>query len=73
MRTFVLYLSDDRYSAPQLIFVTTDCESRARELADRELAKSCHHQSIEVREGDTLFYRLGRSGDKDFYPNPLEV
>jgi hypothetical protein len=73
MRTFVLFLNDDRDTAPQLIFVTTTDENRAKELANRELRKSRHYQSIDVREGDTLFYRLGRSGNKDFYPSPMEA
>jgi hypothetical protein len=72
MRTFVFYMEDDRYTVPHVIFVSAVNADRAMELAGRELLKSRHHLSVEVREDDALCYRLGRGGE-EFYPRALEA
>jgi hypothetical protein len=57
MRTYSLYIEDDRYSVPTLQFVTAGDDAEIRRLAEAMLAKP-HHQSVEVREGDVVLFRL---------------
>lgn len=52
MRTFSLYLDDDRYSVPTLEFLTVRDEARAREIASRRLFESEHYRRASLVEGD---------------------
>ena len=61
MRTFTLYLRDDRYAVPTLAFVHADDEGAALVLALKRLGESPHHTAIEVLEGDTPLFRVPRA------------
>ncbi len=60
VQTFTLYIEDDRYSVPTLVFVIVRGEVRAKEIAKDRLAASSHHLSVEVWEDETLLFRAGR-------------
>ena len=56
MRTFQIYIDDDRYSVPTLHLATVAGEARALEIAKRLLEDSDHHLGVEVcEEGKPLF------------------
>ena len=58
MRDYALYVEDDRYTVPTLLFVTTTDEAAAERLARKKLRDSPHHLSVEVREADRLLFKL---------------
>lgn len=64
MRTYALYIEDDRYSVPTLQFVTAAADDEVRRIAKELLAKP-HHRKVEVREGDTVLFQLA----SDSLPN----
>jgi hypothetical protein len=61
MRTFTLYVHDDRYSTPNLMFTSVSDADHAREAAMRELNRSEHHLAVDVREADDWLFRVRRS------------
>ena len=61
MKTYVLYLHDDRYSVPTLDAITVDGDERAMELAGERLASSSHYYAAELWEEDRLVQRLEKS------------
>ena len=65
MRTFEIYVTDDRYSVPTLLLATVNEEARAREIAERLLDESVHHLGVEVCEGGRLLFSLETRGDED--------
>lgn len=60
MRTFTLYVQDDRYSVPTLVIAVARNLEAALVMARQELERSLHHGGIEVREGDELVGRVER-------------
>jgi hypothetical protein len=60
MRTFTLYVHDDRYSAPTLVSASASDSDRAREIATRELNESEHHFAVDVQEADQWLFRVKR-------------
>jgi hypothetical protein len=56
MRDFKLFTADDRYGVPTLLLISVASAERARSFAQRELAASNHHKSVEVWEGDDLLF-----------------
>jgi hypothetical protein len=46
-----LYVHDDRYSVPNLVFLGADSTAKAKELAHSELYKSEHYLAVDVLEG----------------------
>ena len=60
MRTSSLYIEDDRYPVPTLVFVTVRDKARANEIAKGRLAASSHHLTVEVWEDGTLLFRAER-------------
>jgi hypothetical protein len=68
MITFTLYVHDDRYSVPNMVFVDARDEDHSRELASNELMRSEHHLAVDVMRGDAACYRLTRRGVRT--PNP---
>jgi len=60
VRTFTLYIEDDRYTLPTLVFVIVRDEVRAKEIANGQLAASSHHLTVEVWEDGTLLFRSER-------------
>jgi hypothetical protein len=57
-RSYSIYIHDDRYSVPTLLFVVADADERARELATQRLAESAHYTGIDVHHEDTLLFSL---------------
>lgn len=60
MRTYILYVHDDRYSVPTLDTVIVRNDARAIEIADKRLASSAHYWTVEVWEDERLVYRINR-------------
>ena len=60
---YTIYIEDERYSIPTLLFVSVTDEAAVRRIAREKLAEP-HHLSVEVRDGETLLFNLGPS-DKD--------
>ena len=58
MKTYVLYIHDDRYTVPTLDSITVDDDERAKELAGGRLAASAHYHRAELWEDDRLVARL---------------
>ncbi|HEX4179198.1 MAG TPA: hypothetical protein VHY32_00255 [Caulobacteraceae bacterium] len=61
MKTYFLYLRDDRYTVPTLDMINARDDDRAITAAVGRLAYSPHYQSVEVWEDDRLVARLDRS------------
>lgn len=62
MRTYILYVHDDRYSAPTLDIVTVRDDLRATEIAAKRLASSTHYRVVEMwDENEQLVCRIDRS------------
>jgi hypothetical protein len=56
LRTFQLFIDDDRYSVPTLQLFESEDEAAARARARELLAESAHHRGVEVCEnGVSLF------------------
>ncbi len=63
MRDFELYIEDDRYRTPTLIFVHMSDEQRVRAFAQEKLAEDERHRGIEVRENGVRLFGLGTLAD----------
>lgn len=48
VRTYLLYLHDDRHSVPNLDTIVVSDDERALEIAAARLASSPHYRSVEV-------------------------
>ncbi len=61
MKTYALYVADDRYSVPTLVLLPAASEGRARAKATELLLESSNHLSVKVSyQGVTLFTGGGR-------------
>ncbi len=60
MKTYLLYIHDDRYTVPTLDSIAVDGDERARELAAERLASSPHYLTAELWEDDRLVEKLTR-------------
>lgn len=58
MQTYLFYVQDDRYSAPNLDIITALDEDAAIDVALARLAASPHHLSIEIWRDDRLVTRI---------------
>ena len=58
MKTYVLYIHDDRYTVPALDSITVNDDERASEVAGDRLASSAHYYLAELWEDDRLVARL---------------
>jgi hypothetical protein len=61
LKTYVLYIHDDRYSVPTMDTLTVSSDARARELAVQRLGSSEHYRGVEIWEGDRLVEELSAS------------
>lgn len=52
VRTFTIFMLDDRYKVPTVAFVEAPDAHAATALARRRLDESPHHRAAEVREAD---------------------
>lgn len=60
MKTYTLYIHDDRYSVPSLDAVTVRDDERALEVAKDRLASSPNYRLIEVWEDDRFIGKFER-------------
>jgi len=60
MKTYILYVHDDRYTVPTMDSLTVDGDERAMELAGERLASSPHYYAAELWDGDRMVQRLGQ-------------
>jgi hypothetical protein len=60
LKTYTLYIHDDRYSVPSLDAVTVRDDQRAREIGASRLTASPHYQRIEVWEDDRFIDKFER-------------
>jgi hypothetical protein len=60
LKTYTLYIHDDRYSVPSLDAVTVRDDERACEVGANRLTVSPHYQSIEVWEDDRFVDKFER-------------
>ena len=65
MRTFTLFVYDDRYSVPTIDFVVAGDVDRARSLAARRLLASIHHRNVEVSEDGGVLFNVRRTGNAE--------
>jgi hypothetical protein len=61
LKTYTLYIHDDRYSVPSLDAVTVRDDERACEVAANRLTVSPHYQLIEVWEDDRFVGKFDRA------------
>jgi hypothetical protein len=61
LKTYILFVYDDRYTVPSLDTVIVRDDGRAIELAQQRLRSSPHYGGIEVWEDDRLVFRGGRA------------
>jgi hypothetical protein len=59
LRSFEIYVFDDRYSVPTLHFVSAKDEARTRDIARRILGESDHHLGVEVSEEGCALFLIG--------------
>jgi hypothetical protein len=56
VRTFTVYIEDDRYSVPTLNVISLSDDVRAREWAEGAMRENPHYRGVEVCEdGERLF------------------
>lgn len=60
VKTYLLYIHDDRYTVPTMDSVTVSGDERALQLARERLASSPHYYAVEVWEDDRLVGRVGK-------------
>lgn len=60
MRSFELFLDDDRYGAPAVVFVMAADEAGARARASEILLRSPHHVGVEVWSARRRLFAIGR-------------
>jgi len=62
LRTFTIFIRDERYSVPTVWFVTVATEERAVEIAKAQLVESRHHLAVELCEDDKPLALFDRDG-----------
>ncbi len=66
MRTYFLYMHDDRYSVPSLDALVVHNDQRASEIAAKRLTTSEHYLGVEIWQDERLVCRF----DRDCAPTP---
>jgi hypothetical protein len=56
---FEVYIDDERYSTPTLLFIEVKDERRALEFAQKKLEEDSRHRGVEVRENGVRLFGLG--------------
>lgn len=67
LRDYQVFVTDDRYTVPTLHLIQAPNPAMAGELAERILAESPHHLSVEVFDDDL---RVFASGPEPHDPEP---
>jgi hypothetical protein len=62
VKTFEVYVHDDRYSVLTLHIISVRDEARVKEIAERLMAESEHHLGVEVSEDGRRLFGLGSFG-----------
>jgi hypothetical protein len=65
VRSFEVYVHDDRYSVLTLHMISVKDESRAREIAEGLMAESAHHLGVEVAEDGRRLFGVGSFGMRE--------
>jgi hypothetical protein len=60
LKTYALYIHDDRYSVSTLDLVTASDDECVARIGMRRLAASPHHRSVEIWDDDRLVGRFDR-------------
>ena len=60
VKTYLLYMHDDRCSVPTLDAIVVRDDDRAIEIATQRLSSSAHHRVAEMWEDDRLVCRISR-------------
>lgn len=63
MKDFEIYIEDERYGTPTLIFIQMRDAQRAREFALEKLQEDKRHLGVEVREAGVRIFGLGTLAD----------
>ena len=63
MRDFEIFVEDERYDAPTLLFVQMADEARVRAFARRKLEEDRRYLGVEVREHGVRLFGLGTLAD----------
>ncbi len=58
MKTYTLYVRDDRYAVPTLLTIDATDDDGACAYAEQHLSASIHYETVEVWEDDRLVARL---------------
>jgi hypothetical protein len=61
MRTYSLFIEDDRYSVPTLVVIEARSDDGAVAIAQRHLRESRHHQSVELCFEDRPLFKCRRA------------
>jgi hypothetical protein len=61
VQTYALYIEDDRYSVPTLLFVTANDDTAARRIACEKMSEP-YHRGVEVLKGEQILVRIKRGG-----------
>jgi hypothetical protein len=64
LRTFAVYIEDDRYSVPTLNIVSLSDEARARDWAEGAMRENPHYQGVEVCEDGERLFGIGSLADR---------
>jgi hypothetical protein len=64
VRDFELYIDDERYRTPTLVFIQVRDEERAREFAQKKLDEDERHRGVEVWEKGVRLFALGTLVDR---------
>jgi hypothetical protein len=62
VKTYILYVYDDRYSVPNLDTISVDDDALAIALAENRLASSHHYRAVEVWDDERPVGRIERDG-----------
>jgi hypothetical protein len=60
LKTYLVYVHDDRYSVPSPYTVSVEDDQRMRAWAAERLATSAHYRAIEAFEDERLICRVER-------------
>ena len=62
MPTFTIFIRDERYSVPTIVFIDVANIERAAQVAKDRLVESRHHLAVELCEDDQPLARFDRDG-----------
>ena len=65
MQTYEIYIQDDRYSVPTLVFASLEDRGAAKDRANDLLLESPHHISVEVCQAGTVLLTLSEASSCD--------